>query len=108
MFSRTMFRSGATRLISTSSRPSLTVTSMQSWTASKSWALAASRPRMYAAKTLAQKFLKGDWNCPECGFHNFAARDECKCGHPRKPTHPINSEKLPARKSLYSDFAIIY
>ncbi|KAB8303893.1 hypothetical protein EYC80_005259 [Monilinia laxa] len=75
---------------------------MQSWTASNSWAFAASKPRTYKPKTLSQSFLKGDWNCPECGFHNFASRDQCKCGQPRKPTRPINSKKLPAPIGPYS------
>eukprot|EP00976_Prorocentrum_cordatum_P113774 1195749-Prorocentrum_minimum.AAC.2 len=28
--------------------------------------------------------LTGDWDCPQCGFMNFAAQDDCrKCAEPR-------------------------
>jgi len=31
-----------------------------------------------------QEFRAGDWDCPKCGFHNFARNERCKdCGEDR-------------------------
>ncbi|CAK0889001.1 unnamed protein product [Prorocentrum cordatum] len=33
--------------------------------------------------------LRGDWQCPRCGDHQFAKNNQCRqCGAPRPPEHP--------------------
>lgn len=39
-----------------------------------------------------QFFKPGDWNCPQCGDHQFGKNEECrKCGG-RKPTVATNNQ----------------
>lgn len=37
-------------------------------------------------------FKKGDWNCPRCGEHCFASRDECYKCKTRKPQENIKKK----------------
>lgn len=97
MLSRIMFRHSATRLINRSSRSSLvttlTTTHQQNRSVSKA-----------SHSTFVNNFLPGDWWCKKCGGHNFARKEECRCGHSRNASlrFSINSEKLPAPIGPYS------
>lgn len=39
----------------------------------------------YAPGGVVHEKRAGDWDCPECRFHNFASRTECfKCSKPKR------------------------
>lgn len=47
----------------------------------------------YTPGGLVHEKRAGDWECPECRFHNFASRTECfKCSTPK-----------PAGEKMYGD-----
>eukprot|EP00439_Symbiodinium_sp_Y106_P022708 s3761_g2.t2 len=49
----------------------------------------------------AAQEASGDWTCPQCGFYNFASREECKsCWAPR-PSSPPRRRVRPLRHRAF-------